>query len=89
MAILTTDAIKNMLLGVSNIDPILQIASVDSIQHSSSTSTKYRVELSDGLHSLHALLPIENNIDVAEEALKKGTIVQLQEYTSKNFKNYT
>lgn len=78
----------NMLLGISGIDPILQITSIDSIQHSFSTSTKYEAQLSDGLHSHHALLPIKNNIDVAKEALKKGTIDQFQEHTSKNFKNY-
>jgi len=75
MKTLTKNTIMSILLSIFGIEPIFQITFVDSIQHSSSISTKYRAQLSDGLHSHQALLLIENNINIFEEALKKGIIV--------------
>lgn len=89
MANLTTNAIASILSGISALDPCLQITSIDSIQQSCLTTIKYRVQLSDGLHSHHALLPTQYNSFVIEEALKKGSVVRLQHYTSKKYTNFT
>lgn len=48
----------------------LQIIYIESIQLSSSTTIKYGVLLSEGLHSHHAFLPIEYNIYIIKEELK-------------------
>lgn len=88
MTNLMTNASTRMLSSISNLHPFLQIESIDSIQPYSSTTIKYRVQISNGLHSHHTLLPIEYNIFVMEDALKKGSVVHMQEYTFKKYTNF-
>lgn len=89
MAILTTNAIADILEGISGLSPVLQVASIDSIQQAHSTLHKYRVQLSDGSHTHHALLLDQFNNLVLEEALVKGSIVLLEQYTLKMFNKFT
>ncbi|XP_059071827.1 replication protein A 70 kDa DNA-binding subunit E-like [Cryptomeria japonica] len=49
MATLTTNAIADILAGMSLVDPSLQVTAIHSIQQPHSTNVKFRVQLSDAI----------------------------------------
>ncbi|XP_057840438.1 replication protein A 70 kDa DNA-binding subunit A-like [Cryptomeria japonica] len=89
MATLTANAITDILAGMSLVDPSLQVTAIHSIQQPHSTNVKYRLQLSDGMHTHPTLLPDQMNSLVLEEALVTGSILCLTEYSCKIFDKYT
>ncbi|XP_059073512.1 replication protein A 70 kDa DNA-binding subunit E-like [Cryptomeria japonica] len=89
MATLIANAIPDILAGMSLVDPSLQVTAIHSIQQPHSTNVKYRLKLSDGMHTHPTLLPNQMNSLVLEEALVTGSILCLTEYSCKIFDKYT
>ena len=78
---LTEDGIK--LLNSHNLDvqPFLQVYSLAPIGGTTQHTTRFKLELSDGVHIQKATLPSKYNSLVTTRQIQKGTIIQLTAYT--------
>lgn len=77
---LTKNAISMISSSVDVVRPILQVNDVKLVNTSQSSTERYRMVLSDGVHMQQAMLATQLNVIVKEGKLMKGSIVQLNEF---------
>ncbi|OAY69163.1 replication protein A 70 kDa DNA-binding subunit A-like [Ananas comosus] len=66
--------------GAEGMRPVLQVWDLRLVNTAQSTTERYRMLLSDGVHMQQAMLATQMNGIVKSGSLQKGSIVQLNEY---------
>ncbi|XP_072987756.1 replication protein A 70 kDa DNA-binding subunit A-like [Typha latifolia] len=66
--------------GAEGMRPVLQVWDLRLVNTAQSTTERYRMLLSDGVHMQQAMLATQMNSVVKSGALQKGSIVQLNEF---------
>lgn len=78
---LTSGAVEYISQGVGDkLQPVLQLLEIRQVNTQDSTSERYRIILSDGIHFLQGMLGTQLNCFVKSGQLKKGSIFQLCEF---------
>lgn len=73
---LTPNAISAILAGDTNSKPIVQVLEINNILK----QDRYRLVISDGVSTQHAVLATQLNDAVKNGLVKQGSVVQLLEY---------
>ena len=81
-SMLTEDSISLLLHGVVNIFPLVQVSSLNQVNSLNSSSIRFRISISDGLHKHEILLPTIYSSLVETGQLKEGSIIKLTKCTS-------
>ncbi|KAJ7560063.1 hypothetical protein O6H91_04G112300 [Diphasiastrum complanatum] len=84
---LTPNAIMALNSGNVDLRPVLQVLDIRQISTSQSVQERFRLVLSDGSYVQHAMLATQLNEYVKTGQVKKGTLVQLQEYICNTVQN--
>jgi len=72
----------------NNMQPTVQFLSIKKLPSSKTDTTdRFRLIISDGKHFIQAMLATQLNDLVANDTLKKHTVVILEKYTSKIVQN--
>ncbi|XP_008784586.2 replication protein A 70 kDa DNA-binding subunit A-like [Phoenix dactylifera] len=66
--------------GAEGMKPVLQVSDVRLVNTTQSTTERYRMMLSDGVHTQQAMLATQMNPIVKNGTLQKGSFVQLNEF---------
>lgn len=66
--------------GAEGMKPVLQVSDVRLVNTTQSTTERYRMMLSDGVHTQQAMLATQMNSIVKDGTLQKGSVVQLNEF---------
>lgn len=66
--------------GAEGMKPVLQVSDVRLVNTTQSTTERYRMMLSDGIHTQQAMLATQMNSIVKNGTLQKGSVVQLNEF---------
>jgi replication factor A1 len=67
--------------GEGRLKPVLQVMDVRLVNTTRNAAERFRMVLSDGVHTLQAMLSTAENRWVKDGAIIKGTIVHLLEFT--------
>lgn len=65
---------------LGSLKPVLQVVDVRRVSNSQSAE-RFRMLLSDGVHTLQSMLATAENYRIKDGAIVKGTIIHLQEFT--------
>jgi len=86
---LTQGAIITMCFTSEEFQPVLQVFDLKLVQSqlNSSTTERYRVVLSDGLHYQQGMLALHKNELVHSGRLQKGSIVKLTQFICNDVQN--
>ncbi|KAK1326633.1 hypothetical protein QJS10_CPA01g03022 [Acorus calamus] len=77
---LTRGAIAMVSNGEADLKPVLQVADLRLVNTVQNTTERYRMMLSDGVHTQQAMLATQMNPAVKSGKLQKGSIVRLTEF---------
>lgn len=84
---LTSNAIVALNNGDVELRPVLQIVDIRQIGNAQTTTERFRLVLSDGVHLQQAMLATQLNEKVKNNLAVKGSIVQLLEYICNTVQN--
>ncbi|KAJ7537757.1 hypothetical protein O6H91_11G021100 [Diphasiastrum complanatum] len=84
---LTPNAIMALNSGNVDLRPVVQVLDVRQIGTAQTVQERFRLLLSDGSYVLQAMLATQLNEYVKAGQVKKGTLVQLQEYICNTVQN--
>ncbi|WVZ95831.1 hypothetical protein U9M48_041545 [Paspalum notatum var. saurae] len=88
---LTTGAVAALtehVDGNGTLQPVLQVMDVRPVPSKQNPSSeRFRMVLSDGVHTLQSMLATAENPRVHDGTIKKGTVIHLQEFTCSTIQN--
>ena len=85
----TEDSISLLLHGVVNLSPLVQVSSLNQVNSLNSSSIRFRISISDGLHKHELLLPVIYSHLVENCQLKQGTIIKITQCSCNIVRNIT
>ncbi|TVU18300.1 hypothetical protein EJB05_34390 [Eragrostis curvula] len=74
-------AISEHADGNGTLKPVLQVMDVRLVTNKANASERFRMVLSDGVHTLQSMLATAENQKIRDGSITKGTIIHLQEFT--------
>ena len=86
---LTEDSISLLLHGVVNLFPLVQVSSLKQVNSLNSSSMRFRICISDGIHKHELLLPTIYSSLVETGQLKEGSIIKVTKCTCNIVHNVT
>ena len=89
VTMLTEDAISLLLHGVVNLWPLVQVSTLNQVNSLNSSTIRFWISISDGLHKHAILLLIIYNNLVEYGKLKEGTIIKVTQCTCNIVHNVT
>ena len=73
----TEDSISQFLHGVFNLSPRVQVSALNQVNSLNSSSIRFRISISDGIHKHELLLLVIYSHLVENGQLKQGTIIKI------------
>ena len=86
---LTEDSISLLLHGVSNLFSLVQVSSLNQVNSLNSSSIRFWISISDGLHKHDLLLPAIYSNLVETGQLKEGSIIKVTKCTCNSVHSVT
>ncbi|XP_062181655.1 replication protein A 70 kDa DNA-binding subunit C-like [Phragmites australis] len=75
--------------GTGTLQPVLQVTDVRMVTNvkNPTAAERFRMALSDGVHTLQSMLATAENYRVREGTIRRGSVVHLQEFTCSTIQN--
>ena len=85
----TEDSISLLLHGVVKLSLLVHVCALNQVNSLNSSSTRFRISISDGLHKHELLLPVLYSHLVENGQLKQGTIIKITQCSCNIIGNIT